>query len=1324
MDDYKIALGALLDANAKEDIDKQLNAIKDLSVTISKATLSNDVINDIKRQLTQNGIDLKLVFGNVSQITNQAKQTGQQIGQQIQNGINDAIQKGNLQKDFFFSADKKNGVAKQAQEYFRGISNGVVTVTEQMENLDDKSELRGFIVNIKNAKGEVESLKYSLRNILDDNGNVTGQKFAYVSGSINDAGAIKQFEELNKVITDYEIKLANLKTKYSNMNVDYSAFDDVFNNFKLGIGTANDLALAFNQLENSAKKGVQSLKSQTSSFDPIQQTLNNMRDLPSMLTALEANMSGVKDKTSIAEISVDKLRESFDKLDAEMQSNGGKVPITDEWLKNYRDLMSTVTSATKQVDALKKAEASDNSQTQKQANYYSTILSNYREIYSLKQKLLTAGKEETKVIQEQIRSLNSSNASINKQLGKQGLKDSNWQTQVDDLKEELDYSLRISEARQKDKANQSSLNNAQREAIQIVEELEQAYQRVQDIKIKIASLDKAKDGEKISTLSQEEESAQAEYKQLYDRLRKRKNYDKESWNETKSAIDSATKSQIEYNNAASQDTLNKVQKAEIANFRILKDKWDKQGLLVDEFRAKVEAMESSLSSVGSKGELDNLKIDIKDLKTEATQLLEANKAYKKAEKELTATLEKRRAAQANSAKEKAKSNTQQELAQQREVNAILSKQESAYKEIWNINKQIANLDTTEDADVIGALNEKKKFYQDIYLSAQKELQAYNNIVVSHEHLASLAEIRKKAESEIGVTVAKQNKALAEEADRIQLSFDDGTYEAKYDSLIAKTRQWINANDESVISTQRLTTAYNEFNQAATAYAKDGSVANRDKLIQKEEELARQIKATTNEVKSYNAEYAKSSKVDSLHQKIQEFYDKNTATHRKWGAQLKNMLNETAHGAQLTATRVNEIEQEFLGVGNAARQAGKLGDSFFGGIKKQAGQFLQWFSVTSVIMEGVQQVRKMVNEVKTLDNAMMDLTMATGYNKSQIEDLMDTYFKLGDKLSATASDVAASADTWLRQGKSIAETNKLIEDSMVLSKIGGLSSEDSTKYLTSVMKGYKVATEDVIGVVDKLSAVDMASATDVGGLAEGMSEVAASADLAGVSMDKLLGYLATIGEVTQSGMSEVGTTLNAVFARMGNIKLSRLKDYETGEDLSNVETVLRGVGINLRDSMNSFRDFDEVLDETASNWNNYSEVQQRAIAQAFSGTHHMNEFIILMENYDTALKYTETSLGSTGQAMEKFEAYEESIAGHTEKFKNAFQDLSNSAIDSGLINFFIDLGTTGIKAVDGLVDALGGLGAIGAIGGGILGAKNIGKVYECTFSNCFEYALHT
>lgn len=53
------------------------------------------------------------------------------------------------------------------------------------------------------------------------------------------------------------------------------------------------------------------------------------------------------------------------------------------------------------------------------------------------------------------------------------------------------------------------------------------------------------------------------------------------------------------------------------------------------------------------------------------------------------------------------------------------------------------------------------------------------------------------------------------------------------------------------------------------------------------------------------------------------------------------------------------------------------------------------------------------------------------------------------------------------------------------------------------------------------------------------------------MDRLLGYLAVIGETTQADMASVGTALNSVFARMGNIKLARLDDYkeETGEDLN-------------------------------------------------------------------------------------------------------------------------------------------------------------------------------
>ena len=245
-------------------------------------------------------------------------------------------------------------------------------------------------------------------------------------------------------------------------------------------------------------------------------------------------------------------------------------------------------------------------------------------------------------------------------------------------------------------------------------------------------------------------------------------------------------------------------------------------------------------------------------------------------------------------------------------------------------------------------------------------------------------------------------------------------------------------------------------------------------------------------------------------------------------------------------------------------------------------------------------------------------------------------------------------------------------------------------MTTAMKGYRVEAEDALNVVDKLSAVDMASATDVGGLAEGMSRVAANAELAGVSMDKLLGYLAVIGESSGEDMSSVGRTLNAIFSRMGNIKLSRLDSYqnESGEDLSNVETVLRGEG-----------NFGEVLDEVTGNWNNYDSVSQRAIANAMAGTEHLSDFILLMRDYSTATDYATTAADANGEAMEKYSAYTESIEGRMEQFKNSFLSLSDAVINSDLVK--------------------GGFSTLAGLAGAFFGAKGAGYVITYISTNVYK-----
>ena len=55
-----------------------------------------------------------------------------------------------------------------------------------------------------------------------------------------------------------------------------------------------------------------------------------------------------------------------------------------------------------------------------------------------------------------------------------------------------------------------------------------------------------------------------------------------------------------------------------------------------------------------------------------------------------------------------------------------------------------------------------------------------------------------------------------------------------------------------------------------------------------------------------------------------------------------------------------------------------------------------------------------------------------------------------------------------------------------------------------------------------------------------------------------------------------------------------------------------------------------------------------------------------------------------------------------------EHLSSTVVESDLIKFFVDLGTTGVKAIDGIVNALTPLGTAAAIGGIVASFKNAGR----------------
>lgn len=369
------------------------------------------------------------------------------------------------------------------------------------------------------------------------------------------------------------------------------------------------------------------------------------------------------------------------------------------------------------------------------------------------------------------------------------------------------------------------------------------------------------------------------------------------------------------------------------------------------------------------------------------------------------------------------------------------------------------------------------------------------------------------------------------------------------------------------------------------------------------------------------------------------------------------------------------------------------------------------AVTAIAGFSVQQLKEVYDNVVKLDSAVVNLSMVTGYNRDRTKELVASYSEMAQELGAVTSEVAAAADDWLRQGYSLEDTNELIKTSTVLSKIGLIDSAEATQYLTSAIKGYKVEINDVMSIADKLSAVDMAAAVSVGGLAEGMSKTANSARLAGVEMDTLLGYLAAVGEVTQQDMASIGNAFKTMFARYSNVKLNKLVD-DDGESLNDYERILTRVGIRLRDNLGEFRDFTDVLDDVQAKWSSLTKVEQSAIATALGATRQKENVLTLMENYGKAMEYAGISADSAGTAMEKYDAYSQGIEANIARAKASFESLSTNLLNSDAVVTFVKLANGALQFADALAKCKLLLPAIVGVVTSIknVGLSNIGGIY--------------
>lgn len=397
-----------------------------------------------------------------------------------------------------------------------------------------------------------------------------------------------------------------------------------------------------------------------------------------------------------------------------------------------------------------------------------------------------------------------------------------------------------------------------------------------------------------------------------------------------------------------------------------------------------------------------------------------------------------------------------------------------------------------------------------------------------------------------------------------------------------------------------------------------------------------------------------------------------------------------------------------------------------------GQHLSTAVAVAAVHALRQSLRKVYDTIVELDKALVDLQVSSGKSRSELKSLMMQYSEFAKSLGTTTIAVTQAADTWLRQGYALSEVETLITDSIHLSVLGKIGSEEATKALTSTMKGYGIAVQDASTIVDKFTTVDMNAATSAGDLATAMAECAVSAKLMGIDINNLTGYLAIVLETTGDGAESVGVFMKTLIARMANIKAGKLVDPEDQSDISDVERVLTNYGIALRDQQGNFRNFQQVLDETAQKWREFGEAgktsAQSAIAVAFGGTRNQEKFKVLMEGYQTAAEYADIAANSTGNAAEKYEAYMDGIEAYINQLTATFEKFSQTVSNSDMVKEGVDFLTNILNLLQQITawsgnTGFGALTPLFGLGGGILGASGKGRLQQVGLAaNMPLYAL--
>lgn len=453
---------------------------------------------------------------------------------------------------------------------------------------------------------------------------------------------------------------------------------------------------------------------------------------------------------------------------------------------------------------------------------------------------------------------------------------------------------------------------------------------------------------------------------------------------------------------------------------------------------------------------------------------------------------------------------------------------------------------------------------------------------------------------------------------------------------------------------------------------------------------------------------------TLSNNIQVWMNNNEKAAQKYGDRLRELQSILANNkdpALLTSARV-----EFSKIQSKAKAAGLTTNQFAASLKNTALQLLGLSSGIMVLRKIISVVKEGVNTVIELDTALVDLKKTTTMNDSDLAAFYKDANKAAIELGVTTKDIIQSAADWSRFGLSDKESAegmaKLAAKFAAISP--GVSIDEATTGLVSVMKAYGIEVEDVLdGVMSKINIIGNTAATSNQQIITGLQNSSAAMAAMGSTLEENIALFTAAQEITQDE-SKVGNALRSISMRI------RGYDEETeqlSDDLANIsgEVVnltktasnMQGVSLFTDATQTEYKSVYQYLKEISEIYDELSAKDQQELMEKLFGKNRASVGQAILKNFEAAEKAMNNMANSAGNADAEMKVITQSLEYKLNALKETGVGIFQNLFPQSVIGGAIDLLTGLLQILNSITSVLGGMGTL-SVGIGLVALiKNLG-----------------